>query len=149
MPIHTANLQAINALGKSDIFLILEVIKKVIGLIILVISLQFGVYAIALGQVFSGILSTFINAYPNKQLLNYSYKEQLVDIVPSLTITMIMGIVVYMFKFINISVWNMLVIQISVGIFIYFALAKLFKIESFIYLIETFKQLHNMDRKSM
>jgi len=69
MPIHTANLQAINAMGRSDIFLRLEVIKKIIGLIILGISLQFGVYAIALGQVFGGIISTFINAYPNKELL--------------------------------------------------------------------------------
>ena len=63
MPIHTANLQAINALGRSDIFLKLEIVKKITGLIILAISLPFGVYAIAMGQVLSGIISTFINAF--------------------------------------------------------------------------------------
>lgn len=63
IPIHTANLQAINAMGRSDIFLRLEVVKKLLGLVILGISLPFGVYAIAIGQVISAIISTFINVY--------------------------------------------------------------------------------------
>ena len=77
MPIHTANLQAINALGRSDIFLKLEIIKKVIGLVILIVSIPYGIYAMAIGSVFSGLIGSFINAYPNKSLLNYSYIEQL------------------------------------------------------------------------
>ena len=84
MPIHTANLQAINALGRSDIFLKLEIIKKGYGLAILGVTVFYGVYAIALGQVLSGIISTFINAYPNKKLLDYSYIEQCNDIIQSL-----------------------------------------------------------------
>jgi O-antigen/teichoic acid export membrane protein len=87
MPIHTANLQAINALGRSDIFLKLEIIKKTMGLFILAITVFYGVYAIALGQVLSGIISSFINAYPNKKLLNYSYNEQWNDIYPSLLLS--------------------------------------------------------------
>ena len=147
MPIHTANLQAINAMGRSDIFLRLEVIKKIIGLIILGISLQFGVYAIALGQVFSGIISTFINAYPNKELLNYSYKEQWLDIMPSLLISIAMGAFVYSFNFIGISAWKILVIQVVTGIIIYIGLAKVFKLESFSYLIATIKQCTKYRRK--
>jgi teichuronic acid exporter len=86
-PIHTANLQAINALGRSDIFLKLEIIKKMVGLSILGVTVFYGVYAIALGQVLGGIISTFINAYPNKKLLNYSYIEQWKDIMPSLLLS--------------------------------------------------------------
>ena len=150
MPIHTANLQAINALGRSDIFLRLEIIKKIVGLTILVISLPFGVYAIAIGQVVSGVISTFINAYPNNQLLDYSYKEQVIDIIPSLTISIIMGLVVNSFSFLNLAVWNIFVIQVSTGIVIYFILARLFKLESFSYLVVTIKHfLNNRNRKSI
>ena len=141
MPIHTANLQAINAMGRSDIFLKLEIIKKVIGLIILVSSIQLGVYAIAIGQVISGIISSFVNAYPNNELLDYSYKEQLIDIMPSLVISIIMGCIVYMFNFLNLAAWKTLMLQVGAGIVIYIILAKLFKLESFNYLIDTIKQL--------
>lgn len=140
-PIHTANLQAINAMGRSDIFLRLEIIKKIMGLIVLGVSLPFGVYAIALGGVFSGLIGTFINAYPNKELLNYSYKEQWLDIMPSLLISLIMGVVVYLFNYLSIPAWQILILQIVSGCIIYILLAKIFKIESLTYLVETMKQL--------
>lgn len=141
VPIHTSNLQAINALGRSDIFLRLEVIKKIYGLIILGISLPFGVYAIALGQVVSSFVSTFVNAYPNKNLLDYSYKEQWLDIMPSLMISLVMGAIVYSLNFLSMPAWQILVFQVVSGSIIYIGLAKIFKIESFSYLIETIKQL--------
>lgn len=141
MPIHTANLQAINAMGRSDIFLRLEIIKKIMGLIVLGISLPFGVYAIALGGIFSGLIGTFINAYPNKELLNYSYKEQWLDIMPSLLISLIMGGIVYLFNFLSFPAWQILILQIVSGGVIYILLAKIFKIESFTYLVGTMKQL--------
>jgi len=137
MPIHTANLQAINALGRSDIFLKLEMVKKICGIIILIVSIPFGIYAIALGMVISGILSSFINAYPNKSLLNYSYLEQIKDIMPSLIISIAMGIVVYTLNFINLSTGYILTAQVVVGIIIYFSLAKIFKNESLTYLTQT------------
>lgn len=142
-PIHTANLQAINAMGRSDIFLKLEIIKKIMGLIVLGVSLPFGVYAIALGGIFSGLIGTFINAYPNKELLNYSYKEQWLDIMPSLLISLIMGGIVYLFNFSNILAWQILILQIVSGGIIYILLVKIFKIESFTYLVGTMKQLIN------
>lgn len=141
IPIHTSNLQAINAMGRSDIFLKLESIKKIIGLIILGISLPLGVYAIAIAQVLSGIISTFINAYPNKQLLDYSYKEQLLDTMPSFIIAIIMGSVVYTLKFINLSAWKTLVLQVIIGALIYIGLAKVLEIESLSYIVAVFKEL--------
>lgn len=141
MPIHTSNLQAINAMGRSEIFLKIEVIKKIIELIILGVTLPLGVYAIALGQIFSSIISTFINAYPNNQLLDYSYKEQCADIMPSLVIAIIMGSIVYLFNFLNIGALKMLLLQVGSGIIIYVGLSKTFKLESFSYLLTTIKQL--------
>lgn len=138
-PIHTANLQAINSIGRSDIFLKLEIIKKVVGIVILLITLPMGIIALALGQIVSGIIGTFINAYPNKKLLNYSYIEQIKDILPSLIISMIMGLVTYSIIFLGLSMLLTLIIQIVVGVVIYVCLAKLLKLECFNYLIETIK----------
>ena len=92
-PIHTANLQAINALGRSDIFLKLEIVKKIFGLIILGVSIPFGVYAMAIGVLVTGIIASFINAYPNLKLIDYSFQEQWKDIIPSLLLSLVMGIV--------------------------------------------------------
>ena len=74
-PIHTANLTGINALGRSDIFLKLEILKKILTVINLVITIPLGISAMAIGQVIQGVISTFINAYPNKKLMNYSYLD--------------------------------------------------------------------------
>ncbi|NMB44744.1 MAG: lipopolysaccharide biosynthesis protein, partial [Clostridiales bacterium] len=140
-PIHTANLQAINAMGRSDIFLRLEIIKKTYGLIILAISINFGVYAIAFGSILTGVISSFINAYPNKRLLDYSYKEQWLDIMPSLMISLVMGLIVYSLNFLSIPAWQILFLQVASGSIIYIGLAKIFKVESFNYLVGTMKQL--------
>ena len=140
-PIHTANLQAINALGRSDIYLKLEIIKKIVGITILSISIFYGVYAIALGGLVSGIISSFINSYPNLKLLNYSYREQIKDILPSLLLSIIMGIVVYGILYFNMSAILTLSIQIIVGAVVYLVLSKLFKLECYEYLLDTFKTL--------
>lgn len=141
MPIHTANLQAINAMGRSDIFLKLEIVKKIMGLSILAVTVFYGVYAIALGGILSGLISTLINAYPNKRLLGYSYVEQWKDIMPSVLISLTMGAVVYTFNFLDIAAWQILTLQIIVGFIIYMGLAKVFRIESLNYLVLTMKDI--------
>jgi teichuronic acid exporter len=140
-PIHSANLQAIKGLGYSDVFLKLEIIKKCYGLAILGVTVFYGVYAIALGQILSGIISTFINAYPNKKLLNYSYVEQWKDIMPSLLLSLVMGAVVYSLKWLGLSVFVTLIIQVCVGVILYVALAWIFKLECYTYLVTTIKDL--------
>lgn len=97
-PIYTENLQAINEIGRSNIYLKLEIIKKLIGICILMISLYYGVYVIAIGRLISGIISTFINSYLNLKLLNYSCIEQVKDILPSLFISILMGSIIYSTK---------------------------------------------------
>lgn len=140
-PIHTANLQAINALGYSDIFLKLEVIKKINGFLILLITLQFGVYAIALGAAVTSLIASFINAYPNRRLLNYSYQEQVRDISPSIGLSAMMGVVIYSLSLIEMPLLFSLLLQIFVGIVFYFTMAKLLKLECFEYLLNTLKNL--------
>jgi O-antigen/teichoic acid export membrane protein len=114
-PIHTANLQAINALGRSDIFLKLEIIKKIVGIIILCVSIPFGIYGVVLGELIFGVIATFINAFPNLKLLNYSYKEQWKDIMPSLILSLVMGAVIYNFTWFRFATWLTLIVQLLVG----------------------------------
>lgn len=140
-PIHTANLQVINALGRSDIFLKLEIVKTILGLIILAVSIPFGVHMMALGVLGVGILSTFINAYPNLQLLNYSIQEQWRDIKPSLLTSLVMGAIVFPIHLIGLIDSVTLIIQIIVGVVLYIGLAKVFNFDAFNYLLSIIKGL--------
>lgn len=147
MPINTANLQAINALGRSDIFLKLEVVKRTISVLVLVITVPMGVYAIAVGNTITGVLFTVINAYPNKRLLGYEYFDQIRDVVPSLAISIVMGGVVHCVKFLPLAGWHLLLTQIVSGIFIYAVLAKVLKLSSFNYLHMTVRDMRNRKRQ--
>lgn len=134
-PIHTANLQAINAIGRSDIFLKLEIVKKIVGISILLITSRYSPYMMALGVVFSGVISSFINSYPNKKLLSYSYLEQMKDVLPSLILSIIMGEIAYSVVLLKFSNLLTITIQIFLGGFSYILLSYLFKLECFMYLL--------------
>lgn len=138
-PIHTINLQAISAMGRSDIFLKLEIIKKVIGILALIVSIPFGITVMVVMKIITSIISTFINAYPNKKLLNYSYLEQCKDISHSFIISIIMMVVVYIMNYININIYLLLILQVFVGIIIYFGISYLTKNESLIYIKDILK----------
>ena len=141
MPIHTTNLQAINAMGRSDLFLKLEIIKKIIGIIILVLSIPHGVLAIAASSMLITILNSFINSYPNRCLLSYSYIEQIKDIFPSFLLSCFMGAIVYSINFLSYSTFLLLIVQIVLGVFIYIACSKLLRINTYIYLVENIKNI--------
>ena len=138
-PIHTINLQAISAMGRSDIFLKLEVIKKVVGVIALVISIPLGIVWMAGIKVITSIISTFINAYPNKKLLNYSYLEQIKDISGSFIISIIMLVAIYVMNYIKINIYLLLMMQIIIGVLIYIGISYLTKNESFNYIVNMLK----------
>ena len=134
-PIHIANLQAINALGRSDIFLKLEIVKKVLGLLVLAVSIPFGIYAMVWLKAATDFIGTIINAYPNKKLLDYSFTEQWKDVFPALLLSVIMGAIVYSIQFVIHNNWLLLITQILTGVLVYAGLSWLFKVESFRYLL--------------
>lgn len=134
MPIHTTNLQAINAMGRSDIFLRLEIIKKTIGIIALIIAVPYGVMAIAFSAVITSIISSFINAWPNRTLLKYSYLDQLKDILPSLLLASFMCFAVLQVERLSLAPIWILCIQVPFGIVIYLVGSLIFKMESLSYI---------------
>ena len=133
-PIHTANLNAIKALGRSDLFLKLEIIKKVIGLIALIVTMRFGVMAMAYSLLFTSVINQIINTWPNRKLLHYGYLEQLKDILPGISLAVMMGFIVFPFRYLNIPDILVLFIQVIVGVAVYVLGSIVFKLESFYYL---------------
>lgn len=141
-PIHTSNLQAINAMGRSDIFLRLEVIKKVMALAVLSI----GVFcfdspvAIAITGVVTGLISCFINASPNKKLIDYSYLEQIKDIAPSFLGALLMFVGVWAVELLQMGTIITLVLQVLMGVVLYIAFSAIFKLKPFIMLLGMLKK---------
>ena len=147
-PVELENLQAIKAIGRSDIALKVEIIKKVVGVLILIASIPFGVTAIAVGMVISTTLSAIINAIPNKKLLGYTFKMQLNDILPSLIISLVMFGAVYPISLLNLNMWAMIFIQAGLGVVIYIGLSALFKLESFTYILGLLKGFLKRGKKN-
>lgn len=139
-PIHTANLNAIKAMGRSDIFLKLEIIKKVIGLTALFLTMRISVMAMAYSLLITSVLSSIINSWPNRALLEYSYMDQMRDIVPSILLSVFMGGIVYCIKYIGMKDWMTLLIQIVLGVVVYWIGSVLFHMESYYYILRIFKE---------
>lgn len=158
-PIHTTNLQAIQAMGKSGAFLIAEIIKKVSNLlfltagILLAWNLSFekstdSVIVIALSSVFAEIVCVFVNAWPNKKIIGYGLKEQLADIFPAIALSIFMGICIFPINYLPInqiidskflSSTIILFTQVILGIIIYALTSHIFKIESYEYIKSNLK----------
>lgn len=133
-PIHTANLNAMKAMGRSDIFLKLEIIKKVIGVILLLSTMWFGVMAMAYSLLVSCLLSLLINAWPNRKLLGYGYFEQLKDIFSNIMLAVLMGVAVKQIELLGFADFLTLCLQVVSGIVIYLAFSVFLKMDSFEYL---------------
>ena len=139
-PITLSNWEAIKALGYSDITLKLEIVKKIVDVLILVVSVIFGVYAIAWGCVLFNFVCVFINLAPNKKLLDYGVKEQAKDALPTLLIALIMGGGIYGIQLLPIPNIMVLLLQVFFGVVLYAGLCLLFKEESMMYLLQVAKE---------
>lgn len=133
-PIHTANLNAIKAMGRSDLFLKLEIAKKCVGMVLLLSTMWFGVMAMAYSLLVSTLASMIINSWPNRTLLGYSFKEQMIDISPGIFMALLMGFVISSVKLLALPDIATLALQIPLGAVIYIGLSAVFQIESFEYL---------------
>ena len=138
-PIHTANLNAIKAMGRSDLFLKLEIIKKMVGLTLLFSTMWISVEAMAYSLLASSVLSQIINSWPNRKLLNYGYLEQLKDILPGIALAVAMGFIILPVTLLGLPDIVTLLIQAPLGVVIYVGGSKMFKLESFTYLWEMVK----------
>lgn len=136
MPIQSSNIAAIKAMGYSGVILKLELLKKVLEAVIMVVSFMIGLYAIAYGVVLYNFLCIFINLSPNKKLLNYDVREQLGDALPPFVLSIVMGGLIYGYSYCKLSMLALLIVQCISGVIIYIVLSYVTKDESFLYLLD-------------
>lgn len=139
-PIHSANIQATKAVGRSDVILKVEIIKKTIETIMLACVMFISVDAIVVGMVANSTMFVMVNAYPNIKLLGYSLKEQILDIAPPLLMSIAMAIIVLFLNYIDLGDGALLLIQILSGVIVYTVLCKATKNPEFEYIIQFTKQ---------
>lgn len=140
-PLHTANLNAIKAMGHSDIFLKLEIIKEIVGIGLIFAAMNISVYAVAVSQFVSGLISLVINAWPNRKLLGYKLTKQLRDILPALLLACLMGVCIYPISLLGLSDWLTLLIQVPLGIAIYVGGSVIFRVDSFSFMLDVLRRL--------
>jgi len=140
-PLHTANLNAIKAMGRSDIFLKQEIIKKIIITLVILVTMGISAYAIAVGEIFTGIASLLINAWPNRKLLGYSYRMQLRDLMPAGLASLAMAACVWPVTLLGLHDIVTLIIQVPLGVIVYVAISALFRLDSFGFMLGVVKKL--------
>lgn len=137
-PIQTSNLQAIKAVGRSDINLKLEIIKKGSNIIILFLVMTHGVDAIAYSLLLTTLIAATVNTMPNKKLIGYSYRELFIDMTPGLLVSAVMAVVVYFVgMFLKLTVIPQLIVQVLTGVIVYLGLSFIFKVEPFVFIKNT------------
>jgi hypothetical protein len=94
-PLHSINLNILKVKGRSDLFFYLEIIKKINITVILLMSIQFGVMGILIGQIISSVLSYLPNSYYSGKLIDYPAKEQIQDFFPGLLLSSVIAFVIY------------------------------------------------------
>ena len=129
----------IKASGRAGLLLKLDILKKCIGLVLLIISMQFGVIWIAWSLVAFYFFSMVVNIAPNRKLLDYGYRQQCWDVLKNMIPAFIMGAAVYPISLLHFHNWIVLILQIAAGVCIYVGLSWITRNESFFYIMNYLK----------
>lgn len=128
-PVHSINLNLLQVKGRSDLFLRLEIIKKIIGIIILIVTIPMGLIAMCIGQIFSSLFSLAINTHYTGKLINIGFIKQMKDLIPILVLSLVMGVVSYLVMMPFENVYIQLGLGIITGIVFYILFSYVFKFE--------------------
>lgn len=131
-PLHVINLNLLQGLGRSELFLRLEVIKKVLIIVNIALTWRWGISAMIYGMIATSVFSYYLNSYYTGVLIGYPILEQLRDLLSYLMTAALMGVVVYAAGLLPFpDHWSMLLVQITIGIVIYVCLCRLFRLTAF------------------
>ncbi len=130
-PLHAINLNMLMVQGRSDIFLTLEIVKKILAIGPLAVGMLWGILPMLYINIFFGIICFFLNTYYTGKLIGYSSWLQVKDIIPSYGVATIVAASVFLFKYLPMSNWIILPIQITVGMSVFFFVCKSFHLEEY------------------
>lgn len=131
-PLHALNLNMLQVQGRSDLFLRLEIIKKIIGIGPLLLGIFVDIYLMLAGSLVTSLIAYYLNAYYSGPFLNYGIKEQIKDILPSFGVAIAMAVPVFAMSFIHMSVYILLPLQIIVGAIITILICEATKLPEYI-----------------
>lgn len=130
-PLHAINLNMLQVQGRSDLFLGLEIVKKIIGLVPLAVCIFYGIMPMLYVNLITGVICYFLNSYFPGKLLGYSSWVQIKDVAPSYGIAMLVVVCVYFLKYLPVSYWIVLPLQIVLGLVVIFVASNAFRLSEF------------------
>lgn len=130
-PLHAINLNILQVLGRSDIFLYLEILKKIVGIVPIVIGIFCGIYYMLLTSILTGVISLYLNTWYTGKTLNYSFWKQLRDIAPSYFTALVIALAVYFLKYLSLPYYVVLMLQIIVGLVACITISEIFKFDEY------------------
>ena len=140
-PIHSINLNLLQVKGRSDLFLKLEIYKKIIGIIILCITIPMGLIAMCIGSFFSSMIALIINTHYTGKLIKVGFIQQMLGLFPILILSISMGAVVYWaINSLSLLPALQLTIGICIGFIYYILIAVIFRFDEFNELLNILKR---------
>jgi O-antigen/teichoic acid export membrane protein len=130
-PLHAINLNMLQIQGRSDIFLVLEIVKKVIAVGPICLGIFVNIYWMLIGSIVIGIISFFLNSYYTGRELHYTSWMQLKDIAPSYFVAFVIAFSVYFLKYLPLSYWIVLSLQLLLGTIVFFSLCLFMRLEEY------------------
>lgn len=134
-PLQALNLNILNIKGRSDLFLKLEIIKKLIALPVIVVGIFWGIKIMIIGMIINSIIAYLINSSYSGRLIGYTTRQQIFDILPSFLFSLVVNTLVYLVSLlINISAWILLGLQISIAFILIIIAGEIFKLKDYLFI---------------
>ena len=131
-PINAINLNMLQVQGRSDLFLKLEILKKIIGTVPLLLGIFVNIYWMLWGSVITGLVAYYLNAYYSGRFLSYGIWKQVKDILPSFTVASVMAAVVYALSFITMPYLPLMLVQIVTGVALAVVMCELCRLDAYL-----------------
>lgn len=134
-PLHALNLNMLQIQGRSDLFLRLEIIKKILAIPVIFIAIIYGIKTMILGMIILSLIAYYLNSYWSGRLIGYPFLEQIKDIIPSLFLASIISSITFIEGIlIPFSPLPLLIVQLITGIFLTFGICETIKFKDYIYI---------------
>lgn len=147
-PIHALNLNMLQVQGRSDLFLGLEIIKKIIAVGPLLIGAFIGIMPMLYTNLITTVIAFFLNSHYSGKMVGYSSWMQIKDVAPSYGIATVVALSIYFLKFLSITNWVILPLQCLIGLMTFLMLCRMFHLEEFDTTINMLKPLFRKAWKS-
>ncbi len=136
-PLHALNLNMLQVSGRSDLFLKLEIIKKILAIPIIIIGVFFGIKIMIASMMVNTLIAYYLNSYWSGRFIGYSFKQQVVDILPSFGLAMVMGVCIFMLGLIlQLTPFFLLMVQILAGSAFIFLFCEITKFKDYLFIKE-------------